>query len=115
MGYDERASQPFLFDGQADDRLPPTEYVIAVFVDERKPLVIAFSRLVREPAVNARSGGTPVAALYKKGVVSPPDNAAISRSKDVGTSAAFDRRVGGRALEFRAAGDGYVDRQTGSR
>ena len=114
-GYDERDSQPFLFDGQTDDRLAAKEHVIAIFVDERKPLVIPFSRLTREPAVNTESGGTPLVALYKKGVVSPLDNAAISRSKDIGTSAAFDRRLDGRTLEFRAAGGGYVDRQTASK
>lgn len=114
VGYDERDSQPFLFDGETDDRLPPKEHVLAVFVDEDKPLVIPFSRLVREPVVNAQSGGTPLVALYKKGVVSPLDSAAISRSKDVGTSAAFDRRLDGRTLEFRAAAGRYEDRQTGS-
>ncbi len=115
VGYDERDSQPFLFDGQTDDRLPAKEYVIAVFVDEDKPLVIPFSRLVREPVVNAQSGGTPFVALYKEGVVSSLDNAAISRSEDIGTSAAFDRRLDGRTLEFRAVEGGYVDRQTASR
>jgi hypothetical protein len=115
VGYDERDSQPFLFDGETDDRLPAKEHVIAIFVDERRPLVVPFSRLVREPAVNAHSRGTPIVALYKKGVVSPLDNAAISRSKDIGTSAAFDRRVDGRTLEFRAADGGYVDRQTSSK
>ncbi len=115
VAYDERGSQPFLFDGQADDRLPAKEHVIAVFVDERKPLVIPFSRLAREPAVNAQTDGKPIVAFYKKGVLSPLDNAAISRSKDVGTSAAFDRRVRGETLEFRAVDGGYVDRQTASR
>ncbi|HEV2058725.1 MAG TPA: DUF3179 domain-containing protein [Solirubrobacteraceae bacterium] len=114
VGYDERDAQPFLLDGEADDRLPAKEHVIAVFVDDDRPLVIPFSRLAREPAVNAQSGGTPLVALYKQGVVSPLDNAAISRSKDVGTSAAFDRRVDGRTLAFRAAGGRYEDRQTGS-
>ncbi|MBA2440268.1 MAG: DUF3179 domain-containing protein [Thermoleophilaceae bacterium] len=114
-GYDERDSRPFLFNGKTDDRLPPKEYVAAVFVDETKPLVVPFSRLVRESAVNAASGATPLVVLYKRGVVSPLDAAAISRSKDVGTSAAFDRRVGRRTLEFQARDGGYVDRQTGSR
>lgn len=77
--------------------------------------MIPFSRLIREPTVNARSDGTPIVVLYEKGVVSPLDNAAISRSKEIGTSAAFDRRVGGRTLEFRAVDGGYVDRQTASR
>jgi len=114
-GYDERDSQPFLFDDQTDGRLPAKEYVLAVFVDERRPLVISFSRLVREPAVNAQSRGTPLVAFYKNGVLSPLDNAAISRSKDIGAAAAFDRRIGGRTLEFRSGDGGYVDRQTGSK
>ena len=113
-GYDQPDSEPFLFDGETDDRLPPKEYVAAVFVDERKPLVVPFSHLTREPAVNTATAGTPVVVLYKRGVVSPLDAAAISRSKEVGTSAAFDRRVGGRTLDFEARGGVYVDRQTGS-
>jgi len=40
---------------------------------------------------------------------------AISRSKDIGAAAAFDRRIGGRTLEFRSGDGGYVDRQTGSK
>ena len=114
VGYDERDSRPFLFDGRTDDRLPPKEHVIAIFVDERRPLVIPFSRLFREPAVNTEIDGTPVVAFYKKGVVSPLDNAAISRSNDIGTSAAFDRRVRGKTLDFRAVAGDYVDRQTAS-
>lgn len=43
------------------------------------------------------------------------DAAAIERSRDVGTAGAFDRRVGGRTLEFEALGGGrFRDRQTGS-
>ncbi|MCA1674045.1 MAG: DUF3179 domain-containing protein [Actinobacteria bacterium] len=116
QGYDDADSQPFLFDGKADDRLPPKERVAAVFPDRGDPVVVPFSRLVDEPAVNANVGGEPVVVLYKPGVVSPLDNAAISKSRQVGTAAAFRRRHDGRTLEFEPAGKGrYRDRQTGSR
>lgn len=114
-GYDIEDTQPFLFDGETDDRLPAKERVAAVFAEPTEAAVVPFSRLAREPAVNAEVGGIPVVVLYKPGVVSPLDDRSISDSRDVGTAAAFDRRLDGRSLELQPAGDGrFKDRATGS-
>lgn len=78
-------------------------------------VVVPFSRLARDPVAEIEVDGVPVVVLYKRGVLSPLDNAAISRSRDVGAAGAFDRRLDGRTLSFRPAGDGrFCDRQTGS-
>src|SRR5918996_759321 len=93
-GYDQPDSQPFLFDGETDDRLPPKERVIAVFTP-RETVVVPFSRLAQEPVVDIEAGGHPVVVLYKRGVSSPLDASSIADSRDVGTAVALEKRVGG--------------------
>jgi Protein of unknown function (DUF3179) len=113
-GYDQPDSEPFLFDGETDDRLPPKERVVAIFTEE-ETVVVPFSRLAREPVVETEAGGRPVVVFYKRGVVSPLDAPVIDASRDVGTAAAFDARLAGQRLSFERRGDGFVDRETGSR
>src|ERR671922_583933 len=112
--YDQPDSQPYLFDGEPDDRLPPKERVVAIFAEE-ETVVVPFSRLKREPVVQTEAGGRPVVVFYKRDVASPLDGPVIDDSRDVGTAAAFDSRVDGRRLSFERRGGGFVDRETGSR
>jgi uncharacterized protein DUF3179 len=113
-GYDQPDSEPFLFDGETDDRLPPKERVVAIFAED-ETVVVPFSRLEREPVVETEAGGRPVVVFYKRGVVSPLDAPVIDGSRDIGTAAAFDQRLGGRRLNFERRDGGVVDRETGSR
>jgi hypothetical protein len=113
-GYDEPDSNPFLFDGDTDDRLPPKERVIAVFT-ERETVVVPFSRLAHKPVLELDAGGLPVVVLYRRGVVSPLDAPSIESSREVGTVVAFDRRVDGRTLSFERNDDGFVDTETSTR
>lgn len=113
-GYDDPDSQPFLLEGEADRRLPPKERVVAIR-DGEGAVVVPFSRLARDPVVEVEVGGAPIVVLYKRGVLSPLDNAAIARSRDVGTAGTFDRRLDGRTLSLEPAGEGrFRDRETGS-
>jgi hypothetical protein len=113
-GYDDPRSAPFLYEGQTDSTLPAKERVAAVFAG-RDVIVAPFSRLADRPALNTEVGGVPAVVLFKKGVVSALDAPSIEDSRDVGTAAAFDRRLGDRTLEFEPGGNGrFRDRQTGS-
>jgi hypothetical protein len=114
VGYDRPDTEPFLFDGETDDRLPPKERVVAIFTED-ETVVVPFSRLKREPVVQTEAGGHPVVVFYKRGVQSPFDEPSITGSRDIGTAAAFDRRLGGRRLSFERRAGGFVDRETGSR
>jgi len=111
--YDRPDVPPFLYEGRTDDRLPPKERVVAVF-GRRETAVYPFSRLAKDPVVDDEVGGLPVVAFYKRGVVSALDQPSIARSHEVGTAAAFDRRVAGRSLSFERRDGRFVDRQTGS-
>jgi hypothetical protein len=113
-GYERDPSPSSFFTGKADASLPAKERVAAVFTGGR-PLVIPFSKLRRSPVVEAQSGATPVAVFYDPHVRSVLDSTHVSRSIEVGTATAFDRRVGGRTLDFAPRGGGlFVDQQTGS-
>jgi hypothetical protein len=92
----------------------PRKRVTAVFVGD-KAAVVSFSRLRRQGVTSFEIAGTPVVVMFKAGVASALDDAEIAASEDVGTSAAFDRRIDGRSLDFERRGVHGVDRQTGSR
>ena len=112
-GFDNPDDQPFLLDREADRRLPPKERVAAAFVRD-DVAVVSFTRLERDRVVSAEVGGKPLVFLFKPGVRSALDAGAINDSKDVGTAAAFERRLDGQELELEPIGDDYRDRETGS-
>ena len=112
-GYESAKEVPSFFTSRPNTRLPPKERVAAVF-SGRETLVVPFSKLRRSPVVQLQSGRTPIAVLYDPHVRSVLDATAVSRSREVGTAAAFDRRVRGRTLDFVSRGGAFVDRQTGS-
>ena len=114
VGYDRPDSEPFLYGGETDDRLPPKERVVAIFAED-ETVVVPFSRLKREPVVQTEAGGRPVVVFYTRGVESPFDEPSITGSRDVGTAAAFHPHVDARRLNFEDRGGAFVDRQTGSR
>ena len=112
-GYERPDDAPFLFEGEPDPRLPAKERVADVFVGD-DAVVVPFSVLRSHPVTQVRVGGTPAVVFFKAGVTSALDEPRIADSADAGTSAAFDRRLGGRTLGFTRRGKRIVDRQTGS-
>ena len=112
-GYDEPDSEPFLYDGKPDRRLPPKERVAAVF-ERGETVVYPFARLREERVVNDEVAGRPVVVLFDPDVASVLDASELAESRDVGTAAAFDRRAAGRTLDLEPHGDGFRDRQTGT-
>ncbi len=105
--------QPFLLDEEADSRLPPKARVTALFV-RKDTLVIPFTRLQEEPVVDEEVARTPVVVFFDPDVASVLDETSIASSDDVGTAAAFERRLGGRTLTFEGDHEGFFDEQTGS-
>lgn len=111
--YDS-SSQPFLFRGEIDPRLPATERIAGVALPGEVK-AYSFTDVAAAGAINDEVAGTPLVILHKPGVASALDASAISEGRDVGSVAVFDRRIDGRTLTFVANGDGtYTDRETGS-
>jgi hypothetical protein len=114
-GYDTLAGEPSFSTLRSTHGLPPLERVAAVTVEERT-IVVPFSSLARNPAVEVTVGGQPAVVFYDQDVESVLDRHRIATSRQAGTATGFGRRVAGRTLDFRvAAKDTFIDRQTGSR
>jgi hypothetical protein len=116
IGYDTpESSRPFDYGGRLDPRLPPLERVESITVGA-DTVVIPFDALRDHPVIGATVGGVPAVVLFDPRVLSPLDQLRIAASRAVGTAAAFDRRLGGRTLDFKQAGPGVmIDLQTRSR
>ena len=113
IGYDSPNNPPYLFRGQPDDRLGPTERILGVEIGG-SVVAFPFSRLKDERIVHTTVGGEPVVVFWKPGTRSALDEEIIAVSHDPGSSAAFDPRVDGRSLSFTVDGEFFRDTQTGS-
>jgi hypothetical protein len=115
VGYDDEGSEPFLFTGITDPRAASKLRVVGVALDDA---ATAFSLdLVsggEAKATNASVGDTDIAILWKAGQATALESDRIEGGRDVGSSAVFLPIVDGEMLTFTAAGDEFVDDQTGS-
>jgi len=113
IGYDDIKASPFLYRGPRDARLRPMERVVTVSLGT-EDAAYPFSVLEKVRVVNDTVGGVPLVVIHASGVTSALDRGSIADSRDVGTSAVFERKVDGRTLTFKAASGRIVDGQTGS-
>jgi hypothetical protein len=112
VNYD--SGTPFLFDGELDPRLPPTERILGLEL-HGEVKAYPFNELAAAGVVNDEVGGEPVVILHKLGTASALDTAEIRAGRDVGSAAAFSRQLGDRLLTFEAVEDGtFRDEETGS-
>ena len=113
-GYDESAS-PFLFRGSLDNRLHPTERVLAAELDGMA-VAYGFPMLRQIRIVNDTINDTDIVVFWQEGAVSALDEADIDASRDVGMALMFERQLAsGDTLSFYTDESGFVDAETGSR
>jgi hypothetical protein len=113
-GYDAPGGAPLFSSLRVPHRLPALERVAAVTVGG-ETVAVPFSDLARHPVVEASVGRRPTVVFYERQVVSVLDRHRIAGSRQAGVATAFDRRVAGRTLSFKAGPRvTFTDRQTGS-
>ncbi len=100
VGYDD-TTDPFLFQGEADGRLPPAERVVAVELNG-ETVAYPFSALTDRLVVEDAVGGRPIVVFFQPGTKSALDASSIVDSRDVGASGVFLPEADGHALTFRA-------------
>ena len=106
-------SQPSPSVGQADPRLPPRARVLGLSSGD-DALAVPFSELFFSGTVDVTVGGAQVALFWQRGTASALSSVDVAQGRDVGAAVAFDARLEGRTLTFRAETDAFVDEQTGS-
>lgn len=112
VSYDSNP-QPFMYSAPSDDRLFPTERVLAGVVSGQA-VAYPFSILSRVGVVNDTVNGMPIVVLWQAGANSTHDQASVENSKDVGMAALFMRVFDGQALTFAYDEGRIIDTQTGS-
>ncbi|MGI8862905.1 MAG: DUF3179 domain-containing protein [Solirubrobacteraceae bacterium] len=115
VGYDATDQRPFLYKGRLDPRLAPLDRVETIPAGT-ETVVLPFKSLRHHRATEVTVGGVPAVVNFDNQVTSALDARQIRDSREVGTAAAFDRRVAGRTLSFSSGAPGILaDLQTGSR
>jgi hypothetical protein len=112
VDYDS-STQPFLFLGEPDPRLPATERVLGYFSGDTAiayPLPVIADKGLIEDTIDGRD----VVIFYEPGQLSALDRALIAESKEVGSAGMFAPEVAGRKLTFRYDGGLITDNETGS-
>lgn len=84
------------------------------FVTFSRPGPNFLSQLEKHPVVNVEIAGLAYAVFAKPGMISPLDSESIHDARPIPAAAAFERRIDGRVLEFKAENGQIVDRSTGS-
>jgi hypothetical protein len=115
VGYDDEATEPFLFRGAPDPRAASKLRVVGVATDDA---ATAFSLdLVSGGEANATNttvGDTEIVIFWKSGQATALESEQIEGGRDVGSTAVFIPVVDGVELTFQAEGDTFVDAETGS-
>ncbi len=113
-GYDQPDSDPFLFDGDVDDRLPPKERVVALLDDA--PLAVPLAVVAERGVVDLRDVGRDVVIFGAPGLRSALDAAEVSAGREIPATGVFDPHAAGKRLTFEPARGGrlFVDDQTRS-
>ena len=113
VGYDS-TSHPFLFLNTPDPRLDPVERVLGL-TTQTEAIAYPFALLEEAGVVHDSFGGTELAILHKAGLASALDASVISKGKDIGAVAVYERQIGDQRLTFSANEDGtFSDAETGS-
>jgi Protein of unknown function (DUF3179) len=113
VGYDQANTDPFLFDGVADPRLPPKTRVITLRAGD-DAVAVTLDRVAADRVLEVSLDDRPIVLFAQPGLASALDGRDIAAGKRVAATGAFEPALDGRRLTFRADGDRIIDVQTGS-
>ena len=115
VGYDDVTTNPFLFSGELDGRLPAkTRVVVVRDLDGDHPaFALPTETLAADGVVAFRAHGRDLVAVHTTGTASALDTGAIADGVDVGATAVFEAQLDGAPLVLRPDGDTFVDERTG--
>lgn len=112
-GYDSKDGRPFMFRGELDDRLPPTERVVGLNIGDAA-VAYPFTLFESYPVVNDSIDGKNIAIFYSPDTQSVFLGMFASESPVVGSTGVYDPNLNGRRLTFKSQDGSIVDEQTGS-
>ncbi len=112
-GYDSADSRPFMFVGELDDRLRPTERIVGLTFGDTAA-AYPFMLFETSPVVNDTIEGRDITIFYAPDTMSPFLGMFGTSNPVVGSASVYDRNLNGISLTFYANDGVVVDEQTGS-
>jgi hypothetical protein len=112
IGYDDISSSPFLYSGQPTPQsMPPMARVLTLDLNQD---AVAFPYAILEEIgiANETVGGEPIVVFWQPGLASPLDATTVGAGRDIGSVAAFYRRLEDIELSFAFANGVITDDQT---
>ena len=111
-GYDSVDTNPFLFTGPRDGRLPAASRVLTL---KRGDDVVAYpwEFLKEARVINDTVGGDDIVAFFDDGTLSAFQDDDY-QDIQTGSSTVYDRNIDGQLLTFTVTGKGITDLETGS-
>jgi hypothetical protein len=114
VGYDDPDDVPFLFEGEVDGRLAVKERIVGIR-DGDLGVAVRLSELEAARVMEVTVGERDLVAWVKPGTASSLDAVSVAGGRDVGATGVFFPSVDGQHLTFESDGEGFRDRETGSR
>lgn len=112
-GYDNIDSNPFLYRGELDARLPAMERILSI-PDGDTTLLVPLTSMKEKPVINIRLGDTSVVVLAATTANSALDKSSIAESRAIPAAAAFYSESADRQLTFVHEHGQVLDKQTRS-
>ncbi|MCB8925841.1 MAG: DUF3179 domain-containing protein [Ardenticatenaceae bacterium] len=112
--YDTIGNNPFMFEGELDERLPAMARVVTVSLPNSTDVAYPLDVLAEQGVINDVQGGQNLVVFHVSGTASALGETIIAAAEDVGATGVFTPLVDGRLLTFRQEGDAIVDNETGS-
>ena len=113
-GYDEIGNNPFLFQGDLDERLAAVERVVTVSLEDDIDIAYPLTILSEMGTINDTQGDVELAVFHLPGTSSALGATIIADAEDVGATGVFNRVVDGQTLTFTREGENFVDAETGT-
>lgn len=114
VGYDTIGSNPFLFTGVVDGRLPAVARVVTVSLENGLDVAYPLDLLAERGVIHDEPGERPLVLFHTGGAASALGARIIAEAEDVGSTGVFDPHLDGQRLTFTKADERFVDEQTGS-
>lgn len=115
FGYDNAATEPFLFTGITDPRAASKDRVVGVEIDGQ---AVAFALDAisggQAKATSFSLDGTDIVVFWKTGQATALEGDGVEDGRDVGSVGVFLPVGDGQTLSFEAEGDAFRDAETGS-
>lgn len=111
VGYDRPDTDPFLFQGELDRRMPAKTRIVGIRLDD-EGVAVALDLLLLRRVVETTIAGKRLVVWAKPGTASALEDVSVAGGREVGATGVFEASFEGRELHFDPVPGGFRDRES---